>query len=165
MFQKKQIDGSWTVEPWLSRLELEAGGWLFLDEKTLWPEGRYVTTHLIVNKRVLAANQQLMKKLLAAHVAITQKINADKAAAVKILNAQLKKETGKALKPEVIGTALNRVELTWDPIASSLWKSAQIAYSAGFMKTRPRLEGIHSLNLLNAVLREKNMREVSGAIR
>ena len=165
MFQKKQIDGSWTVEPWLSRLELEAGGWLFLDEKTLWPEGRYVTTHLIVNKRFLAANQQLMKKLLAAHVAITQKINTDKAGAAKILNEQLKKETGKTLRPEVIRSALNRVDFTWDPIASSLMKSAEMAHSAGFMKTSPRLEGIYSLNILNAVLREKNLKEVSGAIR
>src|SRR5437762_7931782 len=30
MFRKKQIDGAWTVEPWLSRLELEGGGELFL---------------------------------------------------------------------------------------------------------------------------------------
>ena len=135
MFQKKQIDGAWTVEPWLSRLVLEGAGRLFLDEKTLWPDGRYVTTHLIANKQFLARNQQLMKKLLAAHVAITQKINADKAGAAKILNAQLKKETGKALKPEVISSALNHVELTWDPIASSLRKNAEFAYSAGFLKT------------------------------
>jgi len=165
MFQKKQIDGAWTVEPWLSRLELEGSGRLFLDEKTLWPQGRYVTTHLIVNKRFLAANPQLMKKLLATHVAITQKINADKTGAAKILNAQLKKETGKALKPEVISRALERVELTWDPIAPSLWKNAEIAHSAGFLKTAPRLEGIYSLSLLNTVLREKKLPEVSGATR
>ncbi len=161
MFQKKQIDGAWTVEPWLSRLEREGSGRLFLDEKTLWPDGRYVTTHLIVNKRFLAGNQQLMKKLLAAHVAVTQKINADKASAAKILNKQLKKETGKALKPEVIGSAMKHVELTWDPVASSLRKNAEIAYSAGFLKTAPRLEGIYSLTILNAVLRENNLPEVS----
>jgi NitT/TauT family transport system substrate-binding protein len=26
MFQQKKIDGVWTVEPWVSRLEMEAGG-------------------------------------------------------------------------------------------------------------------------------------------
>src|SRR5262245_49487581 len=26
MFKRKQIDGAWTVEPWLSRLEVEGGG-------------------------------------------------------------------------------------------------------------------------------------------
>lgn len=163
MFQKKQIDGAWTVEPWLSRLELEGAGRVFLEEKTLWPEGRYVTTHLIVNRQFLAEKQNLLKKLMGAHIAITQQINADKAAAAKVLNEQLKKETGKALKPEVISNALSRVELTWDPIAPSLRKSAEIAHTVGFLKTAPQLEGIYSLKLLNAVLREKNLPELSDS--
>ena len=33
MFKEKQIDGAWTIEPWVSRLTLEAGGRVFLDEK------------------------------------------------------------------------------------------------------------------------------------
>jgi len=35
----------------MARLEIEGGGRVFLEEKTLWPDGKYVTTHLIVNKR------------------------------------------------------------------------------------------------------------------
>lgn len=31
LFLKKEIDGAWTVEPWVSRLILEGGGRLFLD--------------------------------------------------------------------------------------------------------------------------------------
>jgi NitT/TauT family transport system substrate-binding protein len=162
MFKKKQIDGAWTVEPWLSRLELEGGGRLFLDEKTLWPDSRYVTTHLVVNKQFVADHQELLKKLLAAHVEITQRINADKPAAAKILNEQLKKETGKELKAEVIARALSRVELTWDPIAPSLKKSAETAHKLRFLRSPPRLEGLYSLKLLNAVLREKNLPEVPG---
>src|SRR6266480_2239519 len=97
LFQKKQIDGAWTVEPWVSRLEIEGGGRLFLDEKTLWPEGRYVTTHLVVNRAFLSNHRDLVKKLLAAHIEVTQQINADKTASGQILNAELKKETGKAM--------------------------------------------------------------------
>jgi len=37
MFKKKQIDGAWTVEPWLARLEVEGGGELLLERKSLWP--------------------------------------------------------------------------------------------------------------------------------
>ena len=163
MFKKKQIDGAWTVEPWLSRLELEGAGRLFLEEKNLWPEGRYVTTHLVMNKRFLIEKQELTRKLLGAHVAITRQINADKTAAAKILNEQLKKETGKALRPEVITVALDRVELTWDPVASSLRKSAEVSHTVGFLKKAPRLEGIYSLKLLNEVLRENNLSEVSDS--
>jgi NitT/TauT family transport system substrate-binding protein len=136
MFQKKQIDGAWTVEPWLSRLEIEAGGKLFLDEKTLWPEGRYVTTHLVVSKKFLASHPEVVKKLIAAHVAVTKKINEDKTVASKILNDQLKAETGKSLKAEVITRALARVEFTWDPIQSSLYKSAESAFKIGFLRTK-----------------------------
>jgi NitT/TauT family transport system substrate-binding protein len=161
MFKKKQIDGAWTIEPWLSRLELEGSGRLFLEEKTLWPEGRYVTTHLVANKQFLADNPALWKKLLSAHITVTQRINEDKAAAAKVLNEQLKKETGKALKPEVIDRALSRVELTWDPIASSLRECAESAYKIKFLRQTPQLDGIYSLDLLNAVLREKNLPEVS----
>jgi NitT/TauT family transport system substrate-binding protein len=163
MFKKKQIDGAWTIEPWVSRLELEQSGRLFLDEKTLWPDGRYVTTHLILSKQFLSGNQELVKKLLAAHVEVTQKINADKSTAAKILNEQLKKETGKQLKPEVITRALDRVELTWDPIAPSLRKSADTAYKIHFFRKPPELKGIYSLQMLNAVLQEKNLSPIQAS--
>jgi NitT/TauT family transport system substrate-binding protein len=98
LFQKKEIDAAWTVEPWLSRLELEAGGKLYLDEKTIWPDGKYVTTHLVVSKEFLQKNAETVKKLLQAHVAATQALNKDKAASAMLLNAQITKETGKPLK-------------------------------------------------------------------
>jgi NitT/TauT family transport system substrate-binding protein len=165
MFRKNQIDGAWTVEPWLSRLEVEGEGRLFLDEKTLWPDGRYVTTQLIVSRRFLASNPDLVKKMLSAHVEVTRRINADKIAAAKLLNEQLRKETGKALLPRVISRALGRVELTWDPVAPSLRKNAAFAHEIGFIKAAPRLDGIYSLRLLNEVLHEKNLPEVSDAER
>jgi NitT/TauT family transport system substrate-binding protein len=157
MFQKKQIDGAWTVEPWVSRLELEGGGELFMDEKKLWPEGKYVTTHLVVSKKLIQSNPELVKKLVAAHVAVTKKLNEDKKAASKILNDQLKAETGKALKPEAIERALERVEFTWDPIQTSLMKGAQSAHAAGFLRTEPKLDGIYALSFLNEALKAQNL--------
>jgi len=162
MFRKKQIDGAWTVEPWLARLEMEGGGGLFLDEKTLWPEGKYVTTHLVVNRSFLAANRQIVKNLIAALVDVTQQINADKTAAIAVLNDQIKKETGKTLKPEVIQQAINHVEFTWDPVSLSLKKSAEASHHIGFIRSEPELRGIYSLGLLNEVLQEKNLPPVKG---
>src|ERR1039458_10255879 len=105
MFRKRQIDGAWTVEPWLARLEVEGGGKVFLEEKTLWPGGRYATTHLVVNKTFLADNQAVVRNLILALVEVTAPINSDKAAAIPILNEQLKRETGKALNPAAIQKA------------------------------------------------------------
>ena len=162
LFQKKQIDGAWTVETWVSRLEIEGGGMLFLDEKTLWPEGRYVTTQLVVNKAFLSNHRELVKKLLGAHVEVTQQINADKAASGKILNAELKKETGKAMAETVVEKAVGRVEFTWDPISSSLYKCAEASHQVGFIRKKPDLQGIYELGLLNEVLEEKNLPPLPG---
>lgn len=157
MFKKKQIDGAWTVEPWLSRLELEAGGQVFLEEKDIWPEGKYVTTHLVVSRAFLVNKPELVKKLLAAHVEVTKKLQADKESAAKILNKQLKEETGKALKDETISRALQRVEFTWDPVPASLYKGAEGAHRIGYLRNPPKLDGIYSLNLLNQVLKEQEL--------
>jgi NitT/TauT family transport system substrate-binding protein len=162
MFKTKQIDGAWTVEPWVSRLELEANGKIFLEEKSLWPEGKYVTTHLVVTRRFLKEQPEAVKQLLKAHVELTQLINSNKAKAVKILNEQIRRETSRALREDVITRALDRVDLTWDPIASSLEKQAESAYKIHFLRKQPDLRGIYELDLLNEVLRQKNLPPVAA---
>ncbi len=157
MFRKKQIDGAWTVEPWVSRLEIEGQGQVYLEEKSLWPEGRYVTTHLVVNRDFLASHREVVKKLLRAHIEVTQQIAADIPAAGKLLNTELNKETGKPLPEAVVAKAMTRIEFTWDPISSSLYKCAEAAHQIGFIRTEPKLEGIYELGLLEEVLKEMNL--------
>jgi NitT/TauT family transport system substrate-binding protein len=161
LFRKREIHGAWTVEPWLSRLELEGGGELFLDERTLWPGGRYVTTHLVVTRVFLADHPQLIRNLLAALVEVTQEINADKAAAGRVLNAELKQETGKALPETVVARALERIEFTWDPLSASLRQCCDAAHAVGFLRRKPDLAGIYSLRALNDVLRDKGLPPVA----
>ncbi len=157
LFKKKQIDGAWTVEPWLSRLEMEAGGEMFLDEKSLWPGGRYVSAHLVVRRAFLDDNQETMRKLIAALVEVTVRINSDKRAASAILNEQLREETGKPLQDRVIQRAMSRVEFTWDPICTSLRQSAEAAHRIGFLRKEAALEGIYALSLLKGVLKERHL--------
>lgn len=162
LFKKKQIDGAWTVEPWLARLEVEGGGTLFLDEKSLWPGGKYVTTHLVVSRTFLADNQETVRKLIAALVEVTERINSDKTSAAAVLNEQLKKETGKALDGEVIQKAMARVDFTWDPLCASLKRSAEASHRIGFIRKEASLSGIYALSLLKEVLKEKHLPEVEG---
>jgi NitT/TauT family transport system substrate-binding protein len=162
MFRKRQIHGAWTVEPWMARLEVEGGGIVFLEEKSLWPGGKYATTHLVVNRTFLADNQDVVRNLIVALVEITERINSNKAAAIPILNDQLKLETGKALKPEVIQKAMTRIELAWDPICSSLKRSAEASHRIGFLRTAPKLDGLYALSLLNEVLKAKDLPPVEG---
>ena len=156
MFLQKQLDASWAPEPWASRLIHEGNAHLFLDERSLWPEGKFVITNLIVSRRFLTDHPDLVRNWLAVHVELTDWINSHPADAKAILNQQIQKETGKALRPEVLDEAFGRLQITYDPIRSSLLSSAHSAYEAGFLgKQLPDLSGLYDLSLLNQVLAQK----------
>jgi NitT/TauT family transport system substrate-binding protein len=152
LFQKKEMDAAWTVEPWVSRLVQEGGGKVFLEEGDLWPDRRYVTTHLIVAKKFLDEHPDLVRTWIEEHVRLTDWINADRADAMRLLNAEIKRETGKALPEAILVSAFSRLTLTDDPVSESLMKSAEDAFALGFLgKERPRLSGIYDLSILNDV--------------
>ncbi|MFB3922678.1 MAG: ABC transporter substrate-binding protein [Terriglobia bacterium] len=156
LFIKKEIDGAWAPEPWASRLIHEANGRLLLDERDLWPNGRFVTTHLIVSTKFLKEHRALVKKWVEAHVELTEWINKNLPEAKRVLNGEIKKETGKALPQRVLDDSLSRLLVTYDPVRSSLFTSARWAFEAGFLgRQRPDLSGIYDLSVLNEVLKEK----------
>jgi NitT/TauT family transport system substrate-binding protein len=157
MFKERQIDGAWTIEPWVSRLELEAGGRIFLEEKSLWPEGQYVTTQLIVSRSFLQRHPEEVRNLLRAHVEATQWLTNNTAAAIKILNDEIQRDTSRALREDVIERALQHVQLTWDPAAGSLYKDADAAYQVHFLRHRADLTGIFDLTPLNDVLKGEGL--------
>lgn len=149
MFQRREIDAAWTIEPWVSRLEQEGGGRVFLEESALWPEGRYVTAVLVVRRKVIRENPDLVEKLVAAHVALSERIQRDKAAVADIINDQIRQLTGKALASSVLSTAMHRVEFTAAPLENELQHAADLAHECGFLKESPRLDGLFNLSFLN----------------
>ncbi len=164
LFQKGDLDAVWTVEPWVSRLVLEAKGKVYLDEKTLWKEtgGKYVTTHLVSSVGFVEDQPELLQKFIAAHIELTQWIHEHPDEAKKLLNSELEAETSKALAPEILDRAWGQLEITHDPVRASLLKSAEDAHDAGFLKDKPDLSRIYELRFLNTVLKEKGLSEVSG---
>jgi NitT/TauT family transport system substrate-binding protein len=162
LFKKGDLDAVWTVEPWVSRLVLEANGEVYLDESSLWKEtgGKYVTTHLVSSVKFLKEHPELLKKWIAAHVELTQWINGHPDEAKKILNEEIKAETTKALPAATLDSAWKRLEITYDPVSASLLKSAEDAHRIGFIKDKPDLSRIYDLKLLSDVLKEKALPEV-----
>ncbi len=162
LFQQRHLDAVWTVEPWVSRLEFEAGAKLYLEESTQWPQtqGKYVTAHLVSSAGFLKEHPEILKKWIAAHVELTQWIERHPEAAKQILNTELKKETMQPLPKDILDRAWKRLEITYDPIAPTLIKYAADAYALGFFKAKPDLSSIYALHILNAVLKEKGLDEV-----
>ncbi|GAC1357551.1 MAG: ABC transporter substrate-binding protein [Ktedonobacteraceae bacterium] len=163
-FKTGQIDGAWVPEPWASRLILEAHGSVFVDERTLWPDKKFATTNVIVRKDFLDQHPDIVKKFLQAHVETTQYIKNDAQEARHIVNDQLKKLTGKPLAASVITQAFQNLDITYDPLAPTLFKLADDAYALGFLgNSKLDLKGILYLNPLNSVLSSKGLATVAAA--
>jgi NitT/TauT family transport system substrate-binding protein len=150
-FQAGRIAGAWVPEPWASRLVLEGGGTVLVDEGDLWPDARFVTTHLVVRTEFLRDHPQTVEALLRGQLAANEGIAADPVRAKEILNDQLEELTGKALRPETIDRAYASIEITEDPVASSLRAGAEHAFATGLVEEAD-LTGIYDLSLLREVL-------------
>jgi NitT/TauT family transport system substrate-binding protein len=161
-FAQGAIDGAWVPEPHLSRLRLESKGKLLVNEKDLWPGGQFVTTHLIVKQEFLEKYPETVKKLLRGHIAAIGYIADNGEKAQQDANAQLEALSGKPLKPEILKSAFANLTFTNDPIASSLYTSAQHAQDVGLLKPVD-LKGIYDLTLLNELLKADGQPEVSDA--
>jgi NitT/TauT family transport system substrate-binding protein len=165
LFLKKEIDGAWVPEPWGARLVKEGNGKIFLDERSLWPGGKFVTANVAVSSDYLKNNPDVIKKLLAAHVNETTWINDHKEEAIKSFNTELKKLTGKTIAEDELRDALSRLDITYDPLKLTLFRSANSAYDLGFLakgKPRPDLSGIFDLMILDEVLKKKGLKTIEG---
>jgi NitT/TauT family transport system substrate-binding protein len=161
LFLKKELDAAWAPEPWAARLVREANARVFLDERTLWPNGQFITAHLVVNTKFLHAHPDVVKKWLRAHVELTDWISQHPSEAKQLLNQQIQRETGKALPSQVLDDAYDRMRPTYDPLRGSLMSAAKAAFDAGFLgRQMPDLSGMYELSLLNQVLAEKGKRAI-----
>jgi NitT/TauT family transport system substrate-binding protein len=91
LFQQKALDAVWTVEPWVTRLEMEAGGKIFLEESDA------VTTVLAAGAEFLAERRELTRNFAAAHVELTEWIRSHPEEAQRLAAAELKAETSREI--------------------------------------------------------------------
>ncbi|MET3920266.1 ABC transporter substrate-binding protein [Arthrobacter sp. UYEF20] len=154
LFQDGKLDGAWLPEPWASRLVLQAGAKVLVDEKDLWDKGEFITTVLIVNKKFAAEHPATVKALLKGHTESVDWLNAAPAAEkTSVLNAALKESAGSALPADVIDRSLKNIVFTVDPLAGTYKKLLQDGVDAG-TTTQADLNGIFDLTALNSVLGE-----------
>jgi len=150
-FKAGSIDGAWVPEPWASRLVLDGGGKVLVDERDLWPAGKYATTLLVVRTAFLQQHPDVVKNLLKGQIEATDFVNQNTTQAKQVVADGIKALTGNALKPAVLDRAWPNLTFTVDPIASSLKESATRAAALGFIKSVD-LAGINDLSLLNQLL-------------
>jgi NitT/TauT family transport system substrate-binding protein len=136
LFKLKKIDAAWTVEPWVSRLEMEAGGKAIVEDKDS------PVTVLVTSVKFLGAHKPILAKFVAAHRELTQWIQQNPAEAQKLVEYELNAETRGKISPALIAHAWDRIILTNDVSLDSLQKFAANAKAAGFLRQAPDLAQI-----------------------
>jgi NitT/TauT family transport system substrate-binding protein len=133
LFQQKKIDAIWTVEPWVSRLETEAGG------KVLVEEPETATTVLVSSAKFLKENRELARKFWQAHRELTDWILKNPEEAQRIAKAELLAETRTDMPAELIARAWRRITFTSEIPRASVQAFVVNSQKAGFMRTVPDL--------------------------
>jgi len=160
-FQSDSIAGGW--EPAPSDVQMVAGGGhVLVNEASLWPNGQFVTTNVVVTQSFLAAHPSVVTGLLKGQIQANNLIDTDKSAAEAAANAELAAVSGKGLKPSVVTASFAQITFTNDPIASSLITDAQHAVDVGLLKPVSNLSAIYDLGPLNKLLAADGLPQVSS---
>ena len=131
LFKQNQLDAVWTVEPWVSRLEMEANGKVLVDDKSS------ITTVLVARAAFLAENRDLVAKFVAAHRELTGWIKSNPQEAQRLAREELLAETRTDVGPQLIARSWQRIILTTDISADALNAFVASAQAAGFLRNAP----------------------------
>jgi NitT/TauT family transport system substrate-binding protein len=159
-FAAGAIDGAWVPEPNATRL-VDAGAKVLVDEKDLWPGGKFVTTNLVVSPAFLEEHRDVVKRLVQGQVEANEWLNANPEEAQTVVGDAIAKLSGKPLPDGVIAKSWANIDFTDDPVPSSLLDGAKHAAEVGTLEGgEPELDGLYDLSILNEVLEEKGLAKV-----
>jgi len=106
LFSRGEVDGVWTVEPWVARLELEGKGKIYLEQKDA------LATVLAASVKALEEKKELVKKFVRAHVELTAWINQHPDEAKTLIRAELKELTRREFPAELADRSWPRLQFT-----------------------------------------------------
>ena len=147
LFLRKQLDGAWVPEPWGAILVHRAQGVILVDERDLWPDRKFATTLLVASQKFLEARPEWAQRLVNAHVELTRWIQDHRQDVGTILNGEIAKYTRKRLDQAILSDALSRLDVTVDPLESSLETFFERAKVLGYLK-KGNLKGMLDLRYL-----------------
>jgi NitT/TauT family transport system substrate-binding protein len=138
LFQQGKLDAVWTVEPWVSRLELEAKGRIFLEQ----PDA--VTTVLVSSVKFLKAQPALVAKFKAAHQELTAWLNAHPDEARAQVRAGLSAEMKREMSAAIVNSAWARLKFTDQVTQQQFETLVTEAQSVGFLRNAIPLDRLFS---------------------
>lgn len=133
LFAKGDLDAIWTTEPWATRLEVESGARVFLEDTTT------PATLLAARAAFAEEKPELAQKLATAHRELTTWIRQNPDEAQEHLRTELEVLTTARLSPELLARSMRRLILTEEISSSQLQTLLTQAREAGFLRASPDL--------------------------
>jgi len=133
LFAKGDIDAAWVPEPTATILVQQLGGKRLFNETELWPENRFTSVVLIAREEYVNENPEIIQKWLEAHQQTVNWINSNKEETRTIFIDFMKNKMGKSLSAKLIDESLSNLEITSDPITSSIYTIAKRADHLGYL--------------------------------
>jgi len=128
LFQSGGVDAVWTVEPWVTRLEREANGKVFVEDTDV------ITTWLVSSVKFLKEHRDLAKKIAAANKELTQWIKSHPGEAQKLIVDEIKAETRTDVSADTVARSLQRIKLTTEVSPALVQKAVKEGKETGFLK-------------------------------
>lgn len=133
LFQNKQLDAVWTVEPWVSRLERDAGGTILVEQS------KESITVLVSSVKFLKTKRDLADKFDRAHHELTEWIRSHPDEAKHMVREELAAETRGAVGSDLIARAWKRITLVTEVSRDEFQHFLVNAQRAGFLRALPDL--------------------------
>lgn len=128
LFQTRQLDAAWTVEPWVTRLVQEGGGRVYLEQ----PDA--LTTMLVARARFLREQPELAARFRRAHEEVTAWIGAHPAEAKAQVRAGIAAEVKREVPAALVEAAWTRMRFTSELRREQLDRLVADAQSVGFLR-------------------------------
>ncbi|MFF2551258.1 ABC transporter substrate-binding protein [Nocardia sp. NPDC058058] len=154
------IDGAWVPQPYAALL-VSKGAHVLVNERTLWPDGQFNTTNLLVRSAFMKAHPEAVAALLRGLVKETAAVNADPEQAGRRANDAIGKINGARLGAADLAAAWSDMTFTVDPLLGTIKEYARRGAEVGVLPTGD-LGGLADLGPLNTVLRAEGQSAVAG---
>ena len=130
---KGRLDGAWLPEPWATRLVREIGATRFVDERDLWPGGKFATALVVARcelARARPADAARFEAAVADEVERARRVPTDSLGEA---YDEIQRLTTNAGKRAWFDEAWTTLEFTSDPLEAAVQTFAENAAALGVM--------------------------------
>ncbi len=137
LIDNNSVDAALVPEPWGATIEKNGNAEILLDEKQVFQEGNYPVAVVVASSDFMDEHPDLVEEFLKAHEDASVSINQNTSEAMNIVNAEIKKATGKSLKTDILKTAFARMKINTKINSETILAFAQISHKEGFINKIP----------------------------